>query len=67
MAAMGEKLDMDPRIGLLTCYRSGQEPFFSGAVALSNIVDDLMKGCHVRGLLAGSIRVVYRDWREKHT
>jgi hypothetical protein len=36
-------------------------------MALSNVVDDLMKGCHVRGLLAGSIRVVYRDWREKHT
>ncbi len=62
-----EKLGTDPQIDRPTCWRLCREPFFSGAVALSNIVDDLMKGCHVRGLLAGSIRVVYRDWREKHT
>jgi hypothetical protein len=30
--------------------------FFSGAVALSNVVDDFTKTCHVRGLPVGSIR-----------
>jgi hypothetical protein len=35
--------------------------FFSGAVALSNAVDNAVKGCHIRGFPAGSVRVVYVD------
>jgi hypothetical protein len=35
--------------------------FFSGAVALSNAVDDSMNGCHVQGLPIGSVRVAYID------
>jgi hypothetical protein len=34
--------------------------FFSGAVALSNVVDDFTKTCHVRGLPVGSIRGLAR-------
>jgi hypothetical protein len=34
---------------------------------LSNSVDDYAKSCHVRGLLARSIRVAYMDWRGKRT
>jgi hypothetical protein len=40
-------------------------PFFSRAVALSNTIDDSMKGCHVQKLLTGSVRLVYVDWRRK--
>jgi hypothetical protein len=55
MAAVGEKLGTDPRIGLLACYGLGREPFFLGTVALSNAVDGSMKGCHVQGLSVGSV------------
>jgi hypothetical protein len=44
-----------------------REPFFSGAVALSIAVEDFTKGCHVRGLPAGSVHQAYVDWREKRT
>jgi hypothetical protein len=40
-------------------------PFFSGAVALLNSVDDCAKGCHVRGLPVGSVRMAYMNWRGK--
>jgi hypothetical protein len=40
----GEKLGMDPRIGQLTCCGLCWKPFFSGAVALLNVVDDFTKG-----------------------
>jgi hypothetical protein len=36
-------------------------------VALFIAVDDFVKGCHVRGLSAGSVRWVYMDWRDKRT
>jgi hypothetical protein len=49
MANLGEKLSMDPWICEPTCYRLCQEPFFSGAVALSIAVDDFVKGRHIRG------------------
>jgi hypothetical protein len=29
--------------------------FFSGAVALSNVVDDSVKSCHLQGLPIGSV------------
>jgi hypothetical protein len=41
--------------------------FFSGAVTLSNAIDDFAKGYHIRGLSTGSIRVEYMDWRGKRT
>jgi hypothetical protein len=67
MAALGEKLGTDSRIGQPVCCGLCQEPVFSGAVALSIAVDDFMKGCHVRGLPTGSIRGAYVDWHGKRT
>jgi hypothetical protein len=46
MATLGEIFGMDPQIGQPSCYESGREPFFSEVVALSNTVDDFMKGCY---------------------
>jgi hypothetical protein len=46
MADVGEELGTDPWIGQPSCYELCQEPFFSGAVALSIVVDDFMKGCY---------------------
>jgi hypothetical protein len=46
MVVLGEKLGMNPRIDQLSCCGLGQEPFFSGAVALLNSVDDYVKGCY---------------------
>jgi hypothetical protein len=66
IVSLGEKLGTDPWIGQLSCCRLGQEPFFSGAVALLNSIDDFAKGCHVWGLPAGSVQVAYVDWRRKH-
>jgi hypothetical protein len=48
MAAMGEKLGMNPRIGQPLRCRSGREPCFLRVVALSIVVDDYTKGCYVR-------------------
>jgi hypothetical protein len=45
--AWGEKLGMDPQIGQPACYGLCQEPFFSGAVALLDSVDDYVKGCYM--------------------
>jgi hypothetical protein len=83
MAGSGEKLGMDPRIGqpagsgdkLGMDLRIGQparcglcrEPFFSGAVPLSIVVEDFTKGCHVWGLPTGSVHRAYMDWRGKRT
>jgi hypothetical protein len=47
MAVLGEKLGMDPQIGQLACCGLCQEPFFSGAVALLNSIDNYAKGCYV--------------------
>jgi hypothetical protein len=55
IAVMGEKLSMNPWIGQPECCGLGREPFFSGAVALSNTIDDSMKGCHIRGLPTESV------------
>jgi hypothetical protein len=44
MVVVGEKLGMDPWIGQPTCRGLGREPFFLGAVALSNVIDDSVKG-----------------------
>jgi hypothetical protein len=67
VAALREKLGTDPRIGQSVCCGLCQESFFSGVVALSIAVDDFMKGYHVRGLPAGSVRGVYLEWHEKRT
>jgi hypothetical protein len=47
MAIAGEKLGMDPWVGQSVCCGLGRDTFFLGAVALSNDVDDIAKGCHV--------------------
>jgi hypothetical protein len=60
LAAMGEKLSMEPQIDQPSCCGSGREPFFSGVVALSNVVDDYTKGYHVWGLSL-EVRVAYMD------
>jgi hypothetical protein len=67
MAAAGEKLGMDSQIGQLACRGLRCEPFLSGVVALFNVVDDSMKGCHIWGLPTGSVRVAYVDWHGKRT
>jgi hypothetical protein len=43
MAALGEKLDTDPWISQPACCGLCREPFYSGAVALSIVVDDFTK------------------------
>jgi hypothetical protein len=48
MVDLVEKLDTDPRIGQSSYCGLGQEPFFLGAVALLNSVDDYAKGCYMR-------------------
>jgi hypothetical protein len=44
MAASVEKLGTDPWIDQSSCCGLCREPFFSGAVALSTVVDNFMKG-----------------------
>jgi hypothetical protein len=61
LVGSGEKLGTDPRIGQPACCGLCREPFFSGAVALLNSVDDCVKHCHVRGLSARSVRGAYVD------
>jgi hypothetical protein len=46
LVSSGEKLNTNPLIGQSTCCELCQEPFFSGAVALLNSVDDYTKGCY---------------------
>jgi hypothetical protein len=46
MVGSGEKLGTFPWIGQPACFELCQEPFFSGAVALLNFVDDYVKGCY---------------------
>jgi hypothetical protein len=58
-------LGTDPQISQPMCYGLCRELFFSGAVALSIVVDDFMKVCHVRGLPAENVCGAYVDWREK--
>jgi hypothetical protein len=55
MAVVGEKLGMDPQIGQPVCGELGSEPFFSGAVDPFNVVNDFVKGYHIRGLPIGNI------------
>jgi hypothetical protein len=47
MTVLGEKLGMDPQIGQLACCGFYREPFFSGAVALLNSIENYAKGCYV--------------------
>jgi hypothetical protein len=46
MAILGEKLGMNPCIGQPACCGLCWEPFFLGAVALLNSVDNYVKGCY---------------------
>jgi hypothetical protein len=48
MPALGEKLGMGPQIDQPSCCGLSRELFFSGAVTLSNTVDDFMKDCYAR-------------------
>jgi hypothetical protein len=64
---MGEKLGTDLRIGQPACCELCREPFFSGTVDPFKSVDDCVKGCHIRGLPAGSVRRAHVDWRGKRT
>jgi hypothetical protein len=57
----GEKLGIDPQIGQPTCWGLCREPFFSGAVTLSIVVNDFVKCCQVRASFAGSVRRAYVD------
>jgi hypothetical protein len=47
MVGSGEKLGTDPWIGQPACCGLYWEPFFSGAVALLNSVDDYVKGFYM--------------------
>jgi hypothetical protein len=46
MVVLGEKLGTDSQIGQPVCCGLCREPFFSGAVALLNSVNDYTKGCY---------------------
>jgi hypothetical protein len=67
LAGLGEKLGTDPWIGQPACCGLCQEPFFSGPVGSVQIYRHLVKGCHVQGPPAGSVRRTYVDWHGKHT
>jgi hypothetical protein len=67
MAGSGEKLGTDPWVGQPVRWGLCREPFFSGAVALSIVVEDFVKSCHVRGPPTGSVCQAYVDWRGKRT
>jgi hypothetical protein len=47
MVGLEEKLDTDPWIDQPSYDGLGREPFFSGAVALLNSVDDYVKCCYM--------------------
>jgi hypothetical protein len=67
LVGLGEQLGTDPRIDQPTRCGLCREPFFSGAVKSIQIYRWLVKGCHVRGLPAGSVRRTYVDLRGKRT
>jgi hypothetical protein len=46
MVALEEKLGMDLRISHPSYCGLGRKPFFSGAVALSNVAEEFVKGCY---------------------
>jgi hypothetical protein len=46
MAGLGEKLGKNPWIGQPSCCGLCREPFFLGAVTLSTVVDEFMKGSY---------------------
>jgi plasmid stabilization system protein ParE len=58
LASSGEKLGTNPRIGRSTCRGLCRERFFLGVVGSVQICRRLVKGYHVWGPLAGSVRVV---------
>jgi hypothetical protein len=62
MAGSEEKLGMNLWIGQPSCYGLCQEPFFSGAVALSIVVDDFVKGCYALTVWDTYGLGPYADW-----
>jgi hypothetical protein len=46
MVVLREKLGTKPQIGQSSCCDLSREPFFSGAVALLNSIDDYTKDCY---------------------
>jgi hypothetical protein len=52
---------VDPLISQPMCCRSGWKPFFSGAVALLNSVDDYVKDCYTRTVQDTYSRGSYAD------
>jgi hypothetical protein len=48
LVGLGEKLGTDPRIGQPSHCGLCREPFFLGAVALLNSIDDYAKGCYTQ-------------------
>jgi hypothetical protein len=55
---------MDRSVGMLWIVSGA---LFLGSSDSVQLCRWLMKGCHVRGPPAGSIRRAYMDWRGKHT
>jgi hypothetical protein len=47
LVGSGDKLGTNSWIDQLSCCELCREPFFSGAVALLNSIDDYTKGCYM--------------------
>jgi hypothetical protein len=62
----GEILDRDLWIGQPTCWGCSQEFLFLRSSDSIQYYWWLVKGCHVWGLPAESVRVAYMDWHGKH-
>jgi hypothetical protein len=65
MAGSGEKLGMDPWISQPSCCGLCWEPFFSGTVALSIVVDNFMKGYYTWTMWDTYGQWPYVDWTWK--
>jgi hypothetical protein len=61
MVVRGRETGYGPVDWLVVVLWIEKGAIFLGAIALSNAVDDLTKGCHVLGLPLESVRVVYMD------
>jgi hypothetical protein len=55
MVVLGEKLDTNPRIGQPSCYGLCREHFFSGAVALVDVVYNTLTGTITKAAHYGSL------------
>jgi hypothetical protein len=66
MSFLGEKLSWVPR-ATQPGWEVESGTLFSGAIVSVQPYRWLVKGCHVQGPPAGSIRRAYVDWRGKRT